>query len=38
MMIFLEVAIGTMAAALMAVPVLMALTGRKTADGERRSG
>lgn len=38
MMIFLEVAIGAMAAALLAVPVLMAVTGRKSDAGERQSG
>ncbi len=38
MMIFLEVAIGAMAAALLAVPVLMAVTGRKSDPGERQSG
>lgn len=37
-MIFLEVAIGAMAAALLAVPVLMAVTGRKPQAGEERSG
>lgn len=38
MMIFLEVAIGAMAAALLAVPVLMAVTGRKSDASERQSG
>ncbi len=37
-MIFLEVAIGAMAAALLAVPVLMAITAKPKADaGESRS-
>jgi|32_taG_2_1085360.scaffolds.fasta_scaffold201190_1 hypothetical protein len=33
-MIFLEVAIGAMAAALLTVPVLMAVTGKKPVDSE----
>ena len=37
MMMFLEVAIGALAAALLAVPVLLAVTARKD-DGERQSG
>jgi hypothetical protein len=35
-MIFLELAIGAMAAALLAVPVLMAVSGKGA--GEKRSG
>ncbi len=35
-MIFLELAIGAMAAALLAVPVLMAVTGRKDDTVEER--
>lgn len=38
MMIFLEVAIGAMAAALLAVPVVLAITGKKGNAGERQSG
>lgn len=37
-MIFLEVAIGAMAAAILAVPVLMAVTAKKTPNSERQSG
>lgn len=35
-MMFLEVAIGAMAAALLAVPVLMAVTGRKAPGSDRQ--
>ena len=39
LMIFLEVAIGALAAALLAVPVLLAVTGKPKPDtGERQSG
>lgn len=37
-MIFLEIAIGAMAAAILAVPVLMAVTAKKPVEGERQSG
>jgi hypothetical protein len=37
-MIFLEMAIGAMAAALLAVPVLMAVSGKGKIVGEKRSG
>lgn len=37
MMMFLEVAIGAMAAALLAVPVLMAVSARRTGRGEQGS-
>jgi hypothetical protein len=36
--IFLELAIGAMAAALLAVPVLMAVSGKGKIAGEKRSG
>jgi hypothetical protein len=37
-MMFLEVAIGAMAAALLAVPVLMAVTGRKSPRDDGQPG
>lgn len=37
MMMFLEVAIGAMAAALVAVPVVLAMTARKPGGSERPS-
>jgi hypothetical protein len=37
-MIFLELAIGAMAAALLAVPVLIAVSGKGKVAGEKRSG
>lgn len=37
MIIFMEVAIGAMAAALIAVPFVMAATGKKDVSGERQA-